>query len=107
MKITPSNKHNRTLNVNEIPTSYVSDPQNLEISIKYTDIGDEGRVHKAVALDNQVIPFILQAVAAYNQLLALNASGKLDKMVELATVSVIENEEAAICDEFSDFINSL
>jgi len=60
--VAPTNKHNRTILFSGLPVAHKSDLASLEVSLNYTEEPHEGnRLHKAIALDNKVIPFIHRA----------------------------------------------
>lgn len=62
MRIEKTDKHSRTLLVKGLGGSY---PLELEVEIGYTG---EGNVHKAVALDGQIVPQIVLAFNAHEAL---------------------------------------
>ena len=56
-------EHNRTIRVTGIPAKHPLDRTELLITIGYVDDENDGdRIHKAVALDNHVIPEIIAAL---------------------------------------------
>ncbi len=91
MKLTTTDIHNRTLQVTDLPAGF----PDFHLVLSYTADG-EPRVTKAVALDNYVIPEILQwqaKVAKYEEALREIAKGEGTFSRDQLTFanSVIEN----------------
>lgn len=98
MQIKTTDIHNRTLNVSEIPAQHPDDVRDMNIAIAYTEDGKPA-IHKAVALDKLVVPFILKAVETYNRLLALKQAGKLETVLDLASQNMLELDDEDMEDE--------
>ena len=69
MKLKPTEKHNRTLLAVELPTKMKFDLSQVEFYINYTlEENEGGACHKAIALDDHVVPQIVRAVNMHEQL---------------------------------------
>lgn len=79
MKIEAGKEWNRRVTVTDIPGEHRDDVRAMEVLINYTPTHTMD-IHKGVALDNLVIPRIIQAV---NLLDALEKSGKLEEAMKL------------------------
>jgi len=70
IKLTPSPRWNREWHVTGIPTAHKDDLPELNICVLYAQDGKAPPLHRAVALDNHVIPAIVRAVNNHESLLA-------------------------------------